>query len=53
MVDRRDGSHRPGRLVHNAWFLGDYKITVTVVGKEKSTLVKLTKPGTTTVITLD
>jgi endo-1,4-beta-xylanase len=34
-------------------FLGDYKITVTVDGREKSGLVKLTRPGATTVVTLD
>jgi len=34
-------------------FLGDYKITVTVGGREKSTLVKLIKPATTAVLALD
>ena len=34
-------------------FLGDYKITVTVGGVEKSTLVKLARPGTSTVIALE
>jgi endo-1,4-beta-xylanase len=34
-------------------FLGDYKITVTVGGKEKSALVKLTRPAVTTVLALD
>jgi endo-1,4-beta-xylanase len=34
-------------------FLGDYKITVTVGGRAKSALVKLTKPATTTVLALD
>lgn len=34
-------------------FLGDYKITATVGGKEKSTQVKLTKPVTAAVLTLD
>lgn len=34
-------------------FLGDYKVTVTVGGKEKSTFIHLTAPDTTTVLTLD
>jgi len=34
-------------------FLGDYQITATVGGKEKSTLVKLTRPAVTTVLALD
>ncbi len=34
-------------------FLGEYKITVTVVGREKSTLVNLTRPAVTTVLALD
>ena len=34
-------------------FLGEYRITVTVGGKEKSTLVKLTRPAVTTVLALD
>jgi hypothetical protein len=32
---------------------GDYKVTVTVGGKEKSTFIHLTAPDTTTVLTLD
>jgi hypothetical protein len=34
-------------------FLGDYKITATAGGREKSTLVKLAKPGTRALITMD
>jgi endo-1,4-beta-xylanase len=34
-------------------FLGDYKITVTAGGREKSTLIKLTQPATATVLALD
>jgi endo-1,4-beta-xylanase len=34
-------------------FLGDYKVTVTVGGKEKSTFIHLTAPGATTVLALD
>jgi hypothetical protein len=34
-------------------FLGEYKITVTAGGKEKSTLIRLTRPAVTTVLALD
>ena len=34
-------------------FLGDYRITATVGGKEKTRLVKLAKSGTITVLALD
>lgn len=34
-------------------FLGEYKITLTVGAREKSTLVKLTRPAATTVLALD
>jgi len=34
-------------------FLGDYKITVTVNGREKSILMKLAKPATSAVITME
>jgi len=34
-------------------FLGDYKITVSAGGRETSTLIKLKKPGTSTVLALE
>jgi endo-1,4-beta-xylanase len=34
-------------------FLGDYRVTATVNGKERSTVVKLTRPGRATVLTFD
>jgi endo-1,4-beta-xylanase len=34
-------------------FLGDYRVTVTAVGKEKSVLLSLAKPANTTVVAVD